>query len=111
MTLWHRGDLFDHVVITGDHYGLPIEKLGRSLEDGQDIVIHLVTGSAFLLKRIISDAITVFIMPPSQEEILKRLRGRGMTDEQIAHRLRDDPTTLQAARLYDFVMVNYDGEE
>lgn len=111
MALWHRGDLLDHVVITNHHYGLPIEKLGRSLEDGQDIIVHLVTGSAFLLKRIIPDAIMVFVMPPSQEEILKRLRGRGMTEEQIAHRLRDDPTTLQAARLYDFVVVNHDGEE
>jgi guanylate kinase len=44
MTLWHRGDLLDHVVITSHHYGLPIEKLGRSLEDGRDIVVHLVTG-------------------------------------------------------------------
>ena len=111
MTLWHRGDLLDHVVITNYHYGLPIEKLGRSLEDGQNVVVHLVTGSAFVFKRIIPDAVMVFIMPPSQEEILKRMRGRGMTEEQIAHRLRDDPTTLQAARLYDFVVVNHDGEE
>ena len=109
--LWHRGDLLDHVVITGHHYGLPIERLGRSLEGGQDIIVHLVTGSAFLLKRIIPDAVMVFVMPPSQEEILKRMRGRGMTEEQIAHRLHDDPTTLQAARLYDFVVVNHDGEE
>ena len=111
MTLWHRGDLLDHVVITNHHHGLPIEKLGRSLEDGRDIVVHLVTGSAFLLKRIISDAITVFVMPPSHEEILNRMRGRGMTEEQIMHRLRDDPTTLQASRFYDFVVVNHDGEE
>ncbi|MEK7655730.1 MAG: non-canonical purine NTP pyrophosphatase, partial [Patescibacteria group bacterium] len=111
MTLWHREELLDHVVITDHHYGLPIEKLGRSLEDGQDIIVHLVTGSAFLLKRIIPDAITAFVMSPSQEEIIKRMRGRGMTEEQIANRLRDDPTTLQAARLYDFVVVNHDGEE
>lgn len=110
-TLWHRGDLLDNIVITDYHYGLPIEKLGRSLEDGQDIIVHLVTGSAFLLKRIIPDAIMVFVMPPSQEEILKRMRGRGMTEEQIAHRLRDDPTTIHAARLYDFVVVNHDEEE
>jgi len=97
--LWHHGDLLDHVVITGHHYGLPIERLGRSLDGGQDIIVHLVTGSAFLLKRIIPDAVMVFVMPPSQEEILKRMRGRGMTEEQIAHRLHDDPTTFQAARL------------
>lgn len=111
MTLWCRGDLLDHVVITNHHYGLPIEKLGRLLENGEDAIVHLVTGSAFLLKRIIPHAITVFIMPPSQEQILKRMHNRGMAEEQIANRLRDDPTTFQAARFYDFVVVNHDGEE
>ena len=111
ITLWHRGDLLDHVVITNHHYGLPIEKLGSSLEGGEDIIIHLVTGSAFLLKRIIPDAITVFIIPPSQKEILKRMRGREMTEEQIVRRLRDDPTSIQAARFYDFIVVNHDGKE
>jgi len=111
MSLWHRGDLLDHVVITDYHYGLLIEKLGRLLEDGQDIIVHLVTGSAFLLQRIIPDAVMVFIMPPSQEEIFKRMRGRGMTEEQIAYRLRDDPTTLQASRLYDFIVVNHNSDE
>ncbi|MFZ2500738.1 MAG: RdgB/HAM1 family non-canonical purine NTP pyrophosphatase [Minisyncoccia bacterium] len=111
MSLWHNGDLLDHVVITGHHYGLPIKRLGMALENGQDVIIHLVTGSAFLLKRIIPDAIMIFVMPPSQEEIFKRMRGRGMTQEQIDHRLRDDPTTLHSARFYDFVVVNHDNEE
>ena len=111
ISLWHRGDLLDHVVITGHHYGLPIERLGRALEAGQDIIVHLVTGSAFLLKRIIPDAIMIFVMPPSQEEILKRMRGRGMTEEQVNHRLRDDPTTMHSAHLYDFIVVNHDEEE
>lgn len=111
MTLWHRNDLLDHVIITDYHYGLPIEKLGRTLENGRDVIVHLVAGSAFLLKRIIPDAVMIFVMPPSQEEIIKRMRGRGMTEEQIAHRLRDDPTMLQAARLYDFIVVNHDGQE
>lgn len=111
ISLWHSGELLDHIVITDHHYGLPIEKLGNALEAGQDIIVHLVTGSAFLLKRIIPDAIAVFIMPPSQEEIIKRMRSRGMTEEQIIRRMRDDPTVLQTSRLYDFVVVNHDKEE
>lgn len=42
------------VVITDYHYGLPIEKLGMLLEGGQDVIVHLVTGSAFVLKRILN---------------------------------------------------------
>ncbi|MEK7634605.1 MAG: RdgB/HAM1 family non-canonical purine NTP pyrophosphatase [Patescibacteria group bacterium] len=111
ISLHNSGKLLDHVVITGNHYGLPLEALGRALDSGKNIAIHLVVGSAFLLKRIIPDAVMVFIMPPSHEDLVQRLRGRGMAEEEIAKRLRDDPTTLQAARFYDFVIVNYDGEE
>lgn len=111
MELWHQGNLLDHVVITGHHYGLPIEELGKALEGGQNIILHLVTGSAFLLKRIIPDAITVFVMPPSHEKVIRRMHDRGMTEKQVAYRLHDDPTTLQAARLYDFVVVSHDNEE
>jgi guanylate kinase len=110
-TLWQRGDLLDHVIITNYHYGLPIEKLGMSLENGQDIIVHLAPGSAFLLKRIILDAILLFIMPPAQEEIIKRMHDKGMREEQIANRLRDDSTTIRSSLPYDFIVVNHDGEE
>ncbi|MDO8654893.1 MAG: RdgB/HAM1 family non-canonical purine NTP pyrophosphatase [bacterium] len=111
ISLHDSGKLLDHVVITGDHYGVPLEALDQALDSGRNIVIHLVVGSAFLLKRIIPNAILVFIMPPSHEELVRRLRGRGMTDQEIEKRLRDDPAPLQAARFYDFVIVNHDGEE
>ena len=106
-----NGQLLDHVVITDKHYGLPIEALEQALDSGENIAIHLVVGSAFLLKRVLPEAILVFIMPPSYEDLLARLRGRGMSEHDIANRVRDDPTTLQAARFYDFVVVNHNGEE
>lgn len=111
VSLHDSGKLLDHVVITGHHYGLPIDALCQAINAGKNIVIHLVAGSAFLLKRIIPNAILVFIMPPSHKDLVKRLRGRGMTEDEIMQRLRDDPTTLQAAHFYDFVIVNHDGKE
>ena len=50
-------------------------------------------------------------MPPSHQEILSRMEARGMTQEQITQRLRDDPVALQSARFYDFVVVNHENEE
>lgn len=111
ISLRDSGKLLDHVVITGSHYGLPLEALGQAFDSGKNIAISLVVGSAFLLKRIIPDTILVFIMPPSHENLVQRLRGRGMTEDDITKRLRDDPTTLQAARFYDFIVVNHDGRE
>lgn len=111
VSLQDSGKLLDHVVITGNHYGVPLEALGQALDSGKNIAIHLVVGSAFLLERIIPDAVMVFIMSPSHEDLVQRLRSRGMTKDEITERLRDDPTTLQAARFYDFIIVNHDGEE
>ncbi|MGB2580101.1 MAG: RdgB/HAM1 family non-canonical purine NTP pyrophosphatase [Minisyncoccia bacterium] len=111
ISLQESGKLLDHVLITDNHYGLPLETLGQALDSGKNTALHLVVGSAFLLKRIIPEAVLVFIMPPSHADLVQRLRGRRMTEDEISKRLRDDPTTLQAARFYDFVIVNHDGEE
>jgi XTP/dITP diphosphohydrolase len=110
MDLYSKGVLLDNEQVSGHHYGLPLEDLGKSLDSGKNIIIHLSTGSTFMLKRIFPDAVTVFIMPPSHESELERLIFRGMSDEQITKRLRDDPTRIQAAKLYDFIVVNHDGE-
>jgi XTP/dITP diphosphohydrolase len=111
MSLLRGGDLLDHVVIAGNHYGLPIKNFYEFLKSGQDIIISLVLGSALMLKRIIPEAILVFVLPPSHKENLARMRNREMMEWEIARRLRDDPTMLQAARFYDFIVVNYEGEE
>jgi guanylate kinase len=68
-SLYDSGKFLDHVVITESHYGLPLEALGQALDSGKNIAISLVVGSAFLLKRIIPDAILVFIMPPRRTKI------------------------------------------
>jgi len=111
LSLHAGGKLLDHVVISGKRYGLPLDALGNALDSGKNVVVHLVVGSAFLLKRIIPDAVLVFLMPPSHNELIQRLHVRGMSDKDITQRVQDDPTTLQAARFYDFIIVNHDGEE
>jgi len=111
ISLHDSGMLLDHIVITNNHYGLSLEALGQALNSGKNIAIHLVVGSAFLLKRIIPDAVMIFIMPPSHTDLVQRLRGRGMTEDQIVKRLRDDSTTLQTAHFYDFIVVNHNGRE
>ncbi len=111
ISLYDSGKLLDHVVITDTHYGLPLEALRQALDSGKNIALHLVVGSAFLLKRIVPDAVLVFLLPPSHKDLIQRLRDRGMTEDEITQRLHHDPTTLQAARFYDFSIVNHNGEE
>ncbi len=109
--LQRQEKFLDHIVISDYHYGLPLEDVFEALDRGKKIILHLVVGSAFLLKHIVPGAVLVFVMPPSQEELIQRLQSRGMSEEEIIVRLRDDPTPLQTAPYYDFVVVNHDGEE
>lgn len=109
-TLWLQGEILNRASVTGNYYGLPIRKFGNALTEGRDLIVHLGTKSTLLLREIIPDVTTVFVTPPSHEDMLKRLRIRGMTEEQIAHRLHDDAVLLRDARLYDFNVVNHDGE-
>lgn len=103
--------LLDHVIISGHHYGLLLEHVFDVTGKGKNILVSLVVGSALLLKSIIPEAILIFVMPPSYEEIVKRLQKRGMSNKDIKIRLKDDPTPLELVRYFDFVVVNHEGEE
>ena len=50
-------------------------------------------------------------MPPSRETLIRRLRGRGMVEKEIARRLEFDLKALRAAWLFDLVVVNHDNDE
>jgi len=103
-----RGWFLDHTVISGHHYGLPI----NGLMNEQDIVVNLTTNSGLILKELIPKAVLVFLRVPTKEELVSRLRNRGMTDEQIWVRLRDDPNEERAAfSFYDFVLFNNTNEQ
>jgi XTP/dITP diphosphohydrolase len=111
LAMHEEGKLIDHVVISDKHYGMPADHIIDAVNRGKDVVLHLVVGSAMLVKHLIPQAMLVFILPPSHEEQVSRMVGRGMSDEEVRIRLRDDPTPLTASRFYDFVVVNHNGEE
>lgn len=111
LALKQENRLLDHVIISSYHYGLLLDHVFDVTGKGKNILISLVATSAVLLKSIIPEAILIFVMPPSYEELSKRLQKRGMNNKDIQIRLKDDPTTLQLIRHFDFVVVNHTGEE
>lgn len=108
--LWQNGEFLDRAGVH-DYYGLPIKKLNEALEIGQNLIVHLIAKSALELKRINPDAMLVFILPPSLEESMERMRKRGMTEEQTVRRLENDTTTLDVIGLYDLVITNHNNKE
>ena len=106
------GELLEWAEVHGALYGTPKAELERVLQTGQDAVLQVdVQGRRNIEANGVPHA-SVFIMPPSLEELEVRLRSRGAdSDEVIDLRLRNAETELAARNEYDFVVVNDNVED
>jgi len=107
---FNSGDLLERFEVNGHYYGIHLPSLYESISCGKNLILHLSIEGKNLLIEKVPEAVCVFIMAPSQKVIVSRLRNRGMPEEQIINRIKNDPTTLQDISLYDFVVVNHDNE-
>ncbi len=91
-------------------YGTPLDQLEEKLARG-DVILDIEPKGAKIVREKRPDATLVFIMPPSMEELERRLRGRGDTsEEQIALRLERARWEMEQQSWYDYVVVNNDVE-
>ncbi len=106
-----KEEFLDHLIVNGYNYGTPLKDFFRVLERGNRVILHLAATTAILLKRRVAQVTIVFVAPPSRLSLIGRLRKRGMSEEQIQARMRIDPTRMQQAIEFYFIVVNYDDEE
>ena len=96
--------------VHGDFYGTPWESLRLSDED--DLVLDLDPQGARRVKDLRGDAVLIFVVPPSMEELERRLRERGKDPEEaIKERLADAQKELDQIHLYDYIVINDRFEE
>lgn len=107
-----QGDFVEWAEVHGNLYGTLHEELDRCLATGRDVLLELdVQGMRSLRALRGGDMVSVFLMPPSIEELERRLRGRGADDEAvIALRLRNAREEMAARNEFDHVIVNDDLE-
>lgn len=88
-------------------YGTLKCEIDRLLSEGYDILLDINSVGAKNIKKVYPDAVTVFINPPSLEELKKRLVGRGSeTPDSLKKRLDEIEFESKAIPFYDFVVVN-----
>ena len=108
-----RGEFLEYARVFGKHsYGTPKKWLEESRRRGLDLVLEIDVQGAEQVKRKLPESVAIFILPPSREELEKRLRGRGQDDDdEIARRLAKARDEIVASeKFYDFVVVNDDVE-
>src|SRR5258708_40170014 len=104
-----RGEFLEYARVFGKHsYGTPKKWLEESRKKGLDLVLEIDVQGAAQVKEKLPESVAIFILPPSREELERRLRGRGQdADEEIARRLakaRDE--ILAFSKYYDYCVVN-----
>jgi guanylate kinase len=104
-----EGDFVEWAEVHGNLYGTLRSEVDRLVESGKDIVLELDVQGMRNVKRAGLDAVTIFIMAPTVEDLERRLKARG-TDrpEEIALRLSNAEAELAARGEYDHVIVNAD---
>ncbi len=107
------GDFIEWAKVHGHYYGTPRQPIDEAIARGKIIFLDIdVQGGLEVKKQYGDDALLIFIMPPSMEELEKRLRGRKTDSEaEIAKRLAAVPVEIEKSQFYDAVVVNNDLQE
>ena len=105
------GELLEHAIVYGQHKGVPTTSVRRVLREGKDILLRTDIQGARFIKAQVPGALTVFVAPPSREEMERRLRDRDSdTEDQIALRLETASEEVDTAGEFDHTVVNDDLE-
>jgi len=104
-----RGEFLEYARVFGKHsYGTPKKWLEEARERGLDLVLEIDVQGAAQVKEKLPESVAIFILPPSRQELERRLRGRGQdSDEEITRRLAKARDEIVASeKFYDFCVVN-----
>ncbi len=106
------GEFLEHARVFGKHrYGTPRRWLEEAERKGLDLVLEIDVQGAEQVKRKLPDSVAIFILPPSREELERRLRARGQdSEEAIGRRLERARQEMQRYPSYDYLVINDDME-
>jgi len=107
-----NGEFLEWAEVFGNYYGTHRRYLDQAAAAGRDLVLDIDVQGAAQLKEKIPDAVSLFILAPSREELEKRLRARSEdAEEVIQRRLREAAEEIRHYHQYDYVLVNHEVEQ
>ena len=104
-----NNDFLEHAEFSGNCYGTPRENVMNLLSQGIDVVLEIDVQGARQVRKQMPDCVSIFILPPSFEELEHRLRERHTeTEEKVLARLETAKREIPCAGEYDYQIVNND---
>jgi guanylate kinase len=107
-----QGEFLEWAIIHDHYYGTSRKNIKSTLQKGKDLILELDVQGVETLRHQKYEGVYIFILPPSLEELEKRLTERGTEpDEQIKQRLALGKKEIKKTHLYDFTVTNVNIEE
>lgn len=107
--LMERGDFLEHAQVFDNFYGTSQSALERTLAQGYDLILEIDWQGAQQVRKLMPEAKSIFILPPTQEALRHRLTQRGQdSSEVIERRMRDAVSEMSHYVEYDYIVINDD---
>lgn len=100
-------EFLEYAHVHGNFYGTPKKYVFDKMEEGENIILEIDVQGALQVKKIYPDAVFIFILPPTMEELKNRIVKRGTeSEEDIKRRLNNACKEIELAKHYDYIVVN-----
>lgn len=102
-----HGELLEHAEYVGNYYGTSMKVIQEKLDQGVDVLLDIEVQGAAKVRQRCPQAVLIFIIPPSFEELSRRLHGRHTDDEDVIEgRLKKACEEYKQIKNYDYLVVN-----
>ncbi len=104
-----KGELLEHAMVYGDYKGIPKRQVREALASGKDVIMRLDVQGAMTIRRLLPEAVLIFLLAGSEVELAERLRTRKTeTPDSLERRLATAREELKHIEEFDYIVVNRD---
>ena len=104
-----NGELLEWAEFVGNYYGTPLKEVNRLRDEGKNVLLEIEVQGALQVQEKCPDAVSIFIIPPSMEQLEKRIRGRSTEPEEIIQqRLAKASNEMKMVSQYKYIVCNDD---
>ena len=104
-----NGDFLEHAKVFGNYYGTPKKEVNEQLTSGQNVILEIDWQGAMQVKQKVPGCLSIFLLPPSKNELMIRLQKRGTdSNEQIKMRFDQALNDIKQFEQFDQVFINKD---
>lgn len=101
-----EGFFLEYANVYGNYYGTPKKEIDELLSLGKDVLLIIDVQGAFKVKSLMREAVSIFLLPPSLEELKRRIEGRGYVDKNLEKRLQTAKEEIPCAKYFDYIVIN-----